>query len=81
MVIYNVALTLMQRHDVALTLIRRYINIMYPLDLSSRTAHMYLYILFSLNSFTATGDNKRLFEKKNSIDPDETAHLDLRCLT
>ena len=31
------------------------------------------------NSFTATGDNNKFFA--NSIDPDETAHLDLRCLT
>ena len=37
-----------------------------------------------INSFTAIGDNIRIFA--NSIDPDETAHnepshLDLRCLT
>ena len=33
---------------------------------------------FTINSFTATGDNNRLFA--NSIDPDEPFHLDLCCL-
>ena len=33
----------------------------------------------NLNSFTVTGDNDRIIA--NSIDPDETAHPDLRRLT